>query len=98
MKFQEIPRLFIASFWRPSSVGEVTTIKTTTKTATIPSLEIETTLLAIIRENLAITLKELATKLKMTRDGARYHIGKLKDKGILRRIGTKNGYWEIVDE
>jgi ATP-dependent DNA helicase RecG len=49
----------------------------------------------LFRQQPAISLQETATHLNLTKDGVRYHINKLKNKGILRRVGTKNGYWEI---
>ncbi|HDH05861.1 MAG TPA: winged helix-turn-helix transcriptional regulator, partial [Nitrospirae bacterium] len=44
-----------------------------------------------------ITQKELAALIGITEDGVKYHITRLKRKGILKRIGPdKGGYWEIV--
>ncbi|MDR2572733.1 MAG: putative DNA binding domain-containing protein [Desulfovibrio sp.] len=71
-----------------------TTITTTTASTTI--LEAERAILAAIRHNQKITLAALADTLSMTKDGVRYHTDNLKNKGLLRRIGTYNGYWEIV--
>ena len=47
-----------------------------------------------IRENSAITMKELAAKTKMTVDGVKYHLDKMRQEGILLREGsTKAGRW-----
>ena len=53
----------------------------------------------MINENKYITLQELADSLGKTRDGIKYHINKLQNLGILKRVGPdKGGYWEIVEE
>ncbi len=45
-----------------------------------------------------ITRKELAAVIGITEDGVKYHIIRLRKKGVLKRIGPdKGGYWEIVD-
>ena len=45
-----------------------------------------------------ITQKELAELIGITEDGIKYHITRLRKKGILKRIGPdKGGHWEIVD-
>ena len=113
-QFEEIAHIFIASFPRPSfepgyaenaaaadKGSAATTTTTTTDTTTIATttfLEAEKRILAAIQHNQKITLKELADALGMTKDGVRYHTDNLKNKGRLRRIGTYNGHWEIVQE
>ena len=43
-----------------------------------------------------ITLSEIANRLGMTRNGVDKNIRKLKDQGIIRRVGPdKGGHWEI---
>lgn len=59
---------------------------------------VEETILDLVRKNPTITLKELAFQLNQSKDGIRYHTNKLKTKGVLRRVGTKNGYWEIISQ
>ena len=113
-QFQEIANIFIASFPRPSfkpgyaekaaaadKSSTTTTTTTTTGTTTTTSttlLEAERAILASIRRNQKVTLSALADTLKMTKDGVRYHTDNLKNKGLLRRVGTYNGHWEIVQE
>lgn len=54
-------------------------------------------ILELITKNPQITLSELADKLNMTRRGIDKNIKKLKEQGIIRRIGPdKGGYWEII--
>ena len=46
-----------------------------------------------------ITQKELATIIGITEDGVKYHITRLRKKGLLKRIGPdKGGHWEIVKD
>lgn len=53
----------------------------------------------MINDNKYITLQELAYLLGKTRDGIKYHINKLQNLGILKRVGPdKGGYWEIAEE
>ena len=45
-----------------------------------------------------ITQKELAAVIGITEDGVKYHITRLRKKGLLKRIGPdKGGHWEIVN-
>jgi ATP-dependent DNA helicase RecG len=80
------------------TVNDTTTTTTTgTTTTTMTQLsEVEEAILALIRHDRAITLKTLAGKLNLTKDGLRYHTDNLKKKGVLRRKGTYNGHWEII--
>ena len=69
-----------------------TTIKTTTKTTS----DIENRILSIIRENPKITVKSISRMVEITEDGIRYHIKKLKKQGLLEYIGaSRSGHWEI---
>ncbi|MDL2330279.1 winged helix-turn-helix transcriptional regulator, partial [Desulfosarcina sp. OttesenSCG-928-A07] len=55
--------------------------------------------LQIITETPDISQREIAAKMDLTEDGVRYHIRKLKEKGVLHRVGsTKSGVWEIACE
>ena len=71
-----------------------TTLKTTLKTTRKRAEQI----LILIKNNPAVTKKELASSVGMTEDGVKYHLNKLKINGVLRRVGPdKGGYWEVVD-
>jgi len=57
------------------------------------------TILALIKINPAITRKELAEKIGITLNGIKYHLDKLRKKGVIRHIGaTKKGCWELVED
>ena len=71
--------------------GMVGTTQETTQKATRKILE-------AIMNKPDITKKELAVVIGITEDGVKYHITRLRKKGVLKRIGPdKGGYWEIVD-
>ena len=44
-----------------------------------------------------ITLSEMANQLGMSRNGVDKNIRKLKELGIIRRVGPdKGGHWEVI--
>ena len=54
-------------------------------------------IIKLMRENNQITQIELSKELKVNESTIKRNISKLKNKGMLRRIGSdKNGYWEIL--
>ena len=73
---------FTVTFFRPSVVKTV--VKTVEK------------IIALIKENPKITQKELSEKTGLTIRGVEWNLKKLKEEGILKRIGSaKGGHWEI---
>ena len=69
--------------------SEKTTPKTTPKTCEV--------LLMLIKQNPQITKEEIARELNITVDGVKYHIKKLRNKGIIFWNGpAKGGSWEIL--
>lgn len=53
-------------------------------------------ILNLIKTKPSITQIEMSEALGLTRDGISYNIKKLKDSGIIERVGsTKNGIWKI---
>ena len=55
-------------------------------------------ILELIKENKFITIKELADKLNVSEKTIKRDLDKLKKENILKRIGKKGGYWEIIKE
>lgn len=51
----------------------------------------------IIKVNARITKPELSQKLGINPSVVDKYISVLKKKGFIRRIGTRNGYWEILE-
>jgi predicted HTH transcriptional regulator len=69
--------------------GKETRVKTRMKTGV--------KILSAIRANNMITREELAQSLAMTIKGVDWQIAKLKQEGVLKRIGPdKGGHWEIL--
>lgn len=53
-------------------------------------------ILVMVKENPAITRRELAEKIGLTADGIKFSLTKLKKKGIIKRVGPdKGGHWEV---
>ena len=53
----------------------------------------------LIKNKPEITASELAEILKITVKGVEWNIKKLKEKGIIKRIGpAKGGYWKVVEK
>ncbi|MDD5158093.1 Fic family protein [Sulfurimonas sp.] len=53
-------------------------------------------ILSLMQEKNKITIKELMEILAMSESGVKKVIKKLKDEGILNRVGSlKSGYWEV---
>lgn len=55
-------------------------------------------IIELIKENPKMTRKELAKKINITDDGIKYNLKKLTEKGIIKRIGAKNGGYWLVEE
>lgn len=73
------------------------TTQTTTQTITQTKEDLSESIIAIIKGNKYVTLKEIAEKLNKTRDGIKCHITKMQKAGKIRHIGKVNdGYWEIL--
>ena len=52
-----------------------------------------------MRQNEYITTKELSDKVKISQRKVKENIGKLKEKGRIKRIGSaKGGHWKISKE
>jgi len=75
---------------------KVTTRKTVEKTTQNTTQKI----IEIIREDPFISRRQLASRIgSISEDGIKYHIEKMKKKGILKRIGpAKGGHWEVVED
>lgn len=57
----------------------------------------ELKIIRLIEENARITHNEMANKIGVSEKTVRRSTQKLKEKGIIRRVGAdKNGFWEII--
>ena len=65
--------------------------------ADAPLSDLQTQILALIRQKATISYNELASVTGKDRSTVRRNVGKLKDMGLLRRVGSKKtGYWEVL--
>ena len=79
----ETNEFFRIVFYRPKEMVK-TVVKTVVK------------ILALIEENPKITREELSEKTGLTIRGVEWNLAKLKQKGLLKRIGpAKGGHWKI---
>ena len=73
------------------------TTQTTTQTIPQTKEDLRESIIAIIKGNKYVTLKEFAEKFNKTRDGIKYHITKMQKAGKIRHIGkVDDSYWEII--
>jgi len=60
--------------------------------------DIQEQLMGFIRSNPAISYEELAALVRRDRSTVMRNIGKLKEAGLLKRVGSKKtGHWEISE-
>jgi ATP-dependent DNA helicase RecG len=102
--FKEVADIFITTFKRKNYIeadsvmerrtlynaGKKTSKKTDKKTASH--------IIDLITGKPSISIDKLAESTGLSISGIRYHLEKLKKKGILKRMGPdKGGFWEIID-
>ena len=76
-----------------------TTQETTQETTRETGMATEETILRLLLEDPSLTQREMATHVGLTSDGVKFHINKLKEKGIIKREGpTKKGRWVIINK
>ena len=52
-----------------------------------------------MRYNTNITIQQIMAKTILSEPGVKQNLKCLKEKGIIKRIGSnKTGYWKVVDE
>ena len=74
-------------------------MKTSMKTSTKTSMKTGNRITKLVFENPSISISELAQVLGLSRQGVAWHIGKLKEKGILKRVGpAKGGHWQVMEK
>jgi ATP-dependent DNA helicase RecG len=90
--FEKVSAGFQVTFYRSEAeIAPENTRKTTRKTTQ--------KIIEEIRKNPRITRKELSVVIGLTEESIKYHIGKMQNKGKIRRIGPdKGGYWEIAEK
>ena len=94
---------------KTGSTTTVTTTDTTTVTTTVEGLVLTKTVPEMLGKETArvyrlisldrrITAVKIATRLRITLDGARYHLKKIKSANLARYVGNpkSGGHWEVV--
>ena len=70
---------------------EIVSNKVTNKT--------ENKILELMRDNPNITIQQIMVKTTLSEPGVKKNLKQLKDKKIIKRIGSnKTGYWEVIDK
>ena len=74
------------------------TARDTTQTTTQTKLSQEAkTILQIISQNPDMTQKEIAEKLGWKINRVKYHVNRMRQQNIIKRVGTSHkGHWEVV--
>lgn len=63
------------------------------------SLKTSDKIINLIKNNPNITIFMISKEIKLTERAIKKNIFKLKEKGILKRIGPdKGGYWEVIEK
>ena len=84
----EFTNFFTVTFGRP---------KTTPKTVGKTVVKTVGKIIELIMEDSSVTRNELAKKTGLTVRGVEWNLGKLKKKGLIKRIGSaRGGYWKII--
>ena len=84
---------------KTTQTTQTLTDKTTQTTQTLTDKTTNENIIDILKNNPNATLQEVADKLKITRDGIKYHITKLQKQGKIKHEGKDNkGYWKIIED
>ena len=90
--FKEVAEIFITTFKR-KNVPEKDLEKDLEKLT-----ENQKKIILEIKKNKFVTQQDLSKLVRINEKNIRNNIMKLKQKGLLKRIGPdKGGYWEVVD-
>lgn len=78
-------------------VEKTETTQVTTQATTQDLSQQDMALVELIKAKPSISKSQVAEEMGWKKDNAGYHIQKLKEKGIIMRIGTsQNGHWEVI--
>jgi ATP-dependent DNA helicase RecG len=93
----ETDSFFRAVFHRPEG-ADARSIQTTTQKATQDATQkTAQKIIALIAQKPDITRQQLAQEIGITDSGVKYHMKKMQEKGLVRRVGPdKGGHWEVV--
>lgn len=74
------------------------TTKETSKETSKETMSIQEQIVLLMQNNPKITAKKMASEInEISVSGVRYHINKLKENGVITRVGsTKSGKWIVL--
>lgn len=88
---------FRATFYRDSKYSLKQGMDTVEKTVVNTVEKTVVKIIALIRDNPKITQRELMSVTGLTRRGIEWNLKKLKEDGIICRVGSaRSGYWQVV--
>ena len=101
-EFYSEQQFFTVILKNKNYIDDRTTPNTTPNTTpiTTPNItEKEKLIIKLIKDNPRVTVKDIVELVgDITIDGVKYNLKRLKEKGIIKRIGSnRKGYWEVVD-
>ena len=80
-----------------ADVMPATTQETTQETPATTQETTQEKILALLRTQPALTHKALSERIGISANGIKYHLGKLREAGVIRHVGpTKSGRWEVL--
>ncbi len=86
-----------AKFGVLDKANVATSPKTSLKTSPKTGLKGRFKILELLRERPKITIADLVEETRLSRNGVKWNIDKLKEEGLVRRVGpAKGGHWEVV--
>ncbi|MBI4388151.1 MAG: putative DNA binding domain-containing protein [Candidatus Omnitrophica bacterium] len=95
-KFEERGSSFVVTFRKAPETVHREVVKTGVKTRVKTRVKARGKILDAIKQNPQITVPELCAVVGLTQKGVEWNIKRLKDEGLLRRVGpAKGGHWEV---
>jgi ATP-dependent DNA helicase RecG len=80
------------------STTQMTTQMTTQIATQITTQIITEKILELIKQNPSISRTRLALELgNITEDGVKYHLDKMKEEGMIERVGGTRGKWKVLE-
>jgi len=94
--FENIKTGFVVTFYRPKAK---TILQKAEKSSEKGSEKSSEKIIRLIKENPSISAQEIADTVGLSSRAVEKHLSKLKEKGVLKRIGPdKGGHWELAAE
>ena len=92
--FEKVSTGFQVTFYRSEAE---TTSRKAEKSSEKGSEKSSEKIIRVIRENPTVSAQEIASMLALSSRAIEKHLSKLKEKGVLKRIGPdKGGHWEVL--